>query len=253
MARKPIPIAVQLYSVRKDAEADLPGVLKRIAKMGYEGVEFAGYYGHSAQDVRKLLDENKLKVAGTHIGIQTLQGDELAKSVEFNKTIGNRFLIVPGLKEEFRNSKDAWKKTAGLFNEISDKLKAHGMLTGYHNHAIEFTPLDGELPWDTFFGNTKKDVVMQVDTGNALHAGCNVVPFVEKYPGRALTVHLKEYSKTNDKALIGEGDVDWQKCFTLCETIGATEWYIVEQESYALPPMDCIDKCLQNLKKMLNQ
>ena len=91
---------------------------------------------------------------------------------------------------------------------------------------------------------------MQVDTGNALHGGANVVPFVSKYPGRALTVHLKEYSKTNDKALIGEGDVDWASAFKLCETAGATEWYIVEQESYAYAPMECIARCRQKLREL---
>ncbi|MCZ7644192.1 MAG: sugar phosphate isomerase/epimerase [Planctomycetota bacterium] len=251
MPRKKIPIAVQVYSVRKEAEADLPGVLKQIGKMGYEGVEFAGYYGHSAKDLRKMLDDNGLKCAGTHIKLDTLLGDELPKTVEFNKVIGNKFLIVPGLQEQYRGSKDAWKKTAGIFNEIAERLKPHKMFTGYHNHTVEFQPLDGELPWDTFFGNTKKDVVMQVDTGNALHGGANVVPFVSKYPGRALTVHLKEYAAGRDKALIGEGDVDWTSCFDLCESVGATEWYIIEQESYAFPPMECIDKCLQNVKKLL--
>ena len=91
---------------------------------------------------------------------------------------------------------------------------------------------------------------MQLDSGNALHGGADVVPFVERYPGRALTVHLKEYDADNDKALIGEGKVRWTELFSLCESIGATEWYIVEQESYAFPPMECVDKCLQILKGM---
>jgi sugar phosphate isomerase/epimerase len=91
---------------------------------------------------------------------------------------------------------------------------------------------------------------MQLDTGNALHGGADPVPFVEKYPGRATTVHLKEMSKTNDKALIGEGDVRWDDIFRVCETIGGTEWYIVEQESYAYPPMECVERCLKILKEM---
>jgi len=76
------------------------------------------------------------------------------------------------------------------------------------------------------------------------------VDFLEKYPGRAQLVHLKEYSSTNDKALVGEGEVPWEKVFVLCETAAGTEWYIVEQESYAFPPLECVDRCLQNLKKM---
>ena len=245
-----IPVALQLYSVREDCKKDLPGVLKAVAKMGYAGVEFAGYYERSAKDLRKLLDENGLRCAGTHIKLETLLGDELQKSVAFNRELGNRFLIVPGLAKERTATQAAWRETAQVFNAVAAKLKPEGLRTGYHNHHTEFTPLEGALPWDLFFSNTSSDVVMQVDTGNALHGGADVVPFVSKYPGRAQTVHLKEYSKTNNKALIGEGDVDWKKCFQLCEDVGATEWYIVEQESYAHPPLECVDLCLKKLRAM---
>lgn len=248
MAR--IPIALQLYSVREDCARDLPGTLKAVAKMGYEGVEFAGYYGRSAKELRQMLDDLGLKVAGTHIGLDTLLGDNLKATVEFNQILGNRFLIVPGLPEQYRNSRAAWQRTAALFNEIAAKVKDDGMWVGYHNHHIEFTPMDGELPWDTFFSNTNPEVVMQFDVGNALHGGGEAAVFLKRYPGRALTIHVKEFSKTNDKAIIGEGDVNWAEIFELCETIGNTQWYIVEQESYAYPPLECVDRCLQNLRRM---
>jgi sugar phosphate isomerase/epimerase len=245
-----LPIALQLYSVRQDCEKDLPGVLAAVKKMGYDGVEFAGYYGRSADELKTLLDDNGLKTAGSHLGIQTLLGDDLERTMDFNQTIGNKFLIVPGLPGEYTNSRDAWLKTARIFNEISDKVTPRGFQTGYHNHHTEFKALDGELPWDTFFGNTKKEVVMQFDTGNAMHGGADAIPFLERYPGRATTVHLKEFSPANEKALIGEGDIPWQRIFDLCESSAGTEWYIVEQESYAYPPMECVDRCLQNLRKM---
>ena len=124
------------------------------------------------------------------------------------------------------------------------------MFTGYHNHNIEFTEMDGELPWDIFFGATDERVVMQVDTGNALHGGADMVPYIERYPGRALTVHLKEYSATDDKVMIGEGDVRWDDLFRLCESVGKTEWYIVEQECYRIPPLETVDGCLKALKDM---
>jgi sugar phosphate isomerase/epimerase len=248
MAR--IPIALQLYSVRGDCANDLPGTLEAVAEMGYEGVDFAGYYDRSAEELREMLDDLGLKVAGTHIRLDTLLGDELERTVEFEGTLGNKFLIVPGLPEERRNSRQAWLATAELFNDIAERLKPHGMKTGYHNHHIEFAPMDGEMPWDTFASNTNDDVVLQIDLGNALHGGADPVPFIEKYPGRSGTVHLKEYSATNDKALIGEGDVRWDDVFRLCESIGGTEWYIVEQESYAYPPLECVERCLEALKEM---
>ena len=249
--KKKIPIALQLYSVRQDCEKDLPGVLKAVRDMGYEGVEFAGFYNRSAEELRKMLDDLGLKCAGTHIGLETLLGDQFEKSLAYHRTLGNKYLIVPGLAKERTASKAAWLETAKHFNEIAAKLKNEGRFTGYHNHHTEFTPLpEGDKPWDVFFGNTGKDVVMQLDIGNAWHAGVDVLPYVEKFPGRATTVHLKEFSKTDPKALIGEGDVDWEKCFKLCESIGKTVWYIVEQESYKHEPMKCVDLCLQNLRKM---
>ena len=100
-----IPVAVQLYSVREDAAKDLAGVLKAIAKMGYDGVEFAGFYGHDAKSVRAMLDEYGLKAEGAHVGINTLMGDELQRSIEFHATIGNSFLIVPGLDHSYTDSR----------------------------------------------------------------------------------------------------------------------------------------------------
>jgi len=253
MSGKGPGIAVQLYSVRDDCAKNFAGTLKAVAKMGYEGVEFAGYYGKSAQELRKMLDDLGLKAAGTHIGLDTLMGGELEKTAEFNRIIGNSFLIVPGLAPERISSISAWKETAKIFNGIAAKLKPLRMYTGYHNHIIEFKASEGQLPWDAFFSNTDASVVMQLDTGNAMHGGVKageILDFVKRYPARALTVHLKEFSQSNDKALLGEGDVMWKDLFKMCETIGGTMWYIVEQESYAYPPLECVEKCLQNYKRI---
>jgi sugar phosphate isomerase/epimerase len=245
-----IPVALQLFSVREDAAKDLPGVLKQVAEMGYDGVEFAGYYDYSAEDLRALLDENGLRCAGTHTGINTLADDVFEETVAFNKILGNPYLIVPGLPEEYRDSIDAWKRTAERFNELAEKAAAAEMRVGYHNHFHEFQPMDGEIPWDVFFGNTREDVIMQADTGNALHGGADVVEYIKKYPGRAVTVHLKEYKDGWDQAVIGQGDVNWQELFTTCEAQGITTWYIVEQENYAAPPLECVRQCREALREM---
>ena len=245
-----IPIALQLYSVRDDCAGDLSLTLQTVAQMGYEGVEFAGYYDRTAQELRDMCEDLGLKVAGTHTGIDTLLGDELAKTVEFNQILGNPYLIVPGLPEKYRSSQQAWRDTAKLFNDIAEKIAHRGMFTGYHNHTGEFEPLEGELPWDTFGGNTRDDVVMQIDIGHALRAGADPVSYIERYSGRAKLVHIKEYSATNDKANVGEGDVPWDAVFHACETVGGTEWYIVEQETYAYPPIECAERCINSLRKM---
>lgn len=250
--KKNIPIALQLYSVRNDcSERGLPAVLKEVAAMGYDGVEFAGFHGLTAPEVRQQLADHGLQVAGTHTPIADLLDDRLDQTIDFNREIGNRFLICPGLPDEYRDSLDTWKRTADLFNQWSERLAREEMRIGYHNHTVEFTPVEGILPWDVFYGNTRPDVIMQLDTGNALVAGADVTPFIEKYPHRSITVHLKEHSATNKTALIGEGDVRWSEIFRLCQEVGSTEWYIVEQESYAHPPMECVRLCLENLRRML--
>ncbi|MCL5994932.1 MAG: sugar phosphate isomerase/epimerase [Chloroflexi bacterium] len=246
----PIPIGLQLYSIRDDCARDLPGTLRAVAEMGYAGVEFAGYYGHSARDIRSWLDDLGLVCCGTHTSLASLLGDELPRTIEFNQTLGNQYLIVPWLPEERRNSSIAWTDTAGVFNTIAEQLKPHDMLTGYHNHHIEFQPITGGLPFDLFFANTKPEVIMQIDLGNAIHGGGDPIACLRHYPGRAVTVHLKEYAAGYDKALIGEGEVNWQEVFSICETTGGTQWYIVEQESYAHPPLECVRRCLENLRKM---
>src|SRR5262245_8459992 len=161
-----IPWGLQLYSVRNECAKDLVATVTAVAKMGYKGVEFAGYHGRDAKTLRKLLDDVGLKCCGTHIGLDTLLGDNLAKSIEFNQTLGNKFLIVPSLPAKYTKSRQGWLDAAEVFNELADKVKPVGMRVGYHNHSIEFNPLEGEKPWDTFFNRTKKEVVIQFDTGN---------------------------------------------------------------------------------------
>jgi sugar phosphate isomerase/epimerase len=246
-------IGLQLYSIREDCAKDLEGTLKAVAEMGYEGVEFAGYYGRSAETLRGMLDNLGLKVAGTHIGLDSLLGEEFNKTVDFNRTLGNRFLIVPWLPEERLNSKTKCFETASLLNSIAERLRKEGMRVGYHNHAHEFKTVNGEKIWNILFDSTVPDVVMQLDTGNAMHGGVDaegVLEIIRKYPGRAVTVHVKEYSSKDPKAVIGEGEMKWREFFELCKTVGGTEWCIVEQESYAYPPLECVKRCLENLRRM---
>jgi len=246
---KKIPIGLQLYSVRGECEKDLPGVLEAVGKMGYKGVEFAGYYGRKADELRKLLDKNGLVCCGTHTGLNTLTGDAWKGTVEFNKTIGNKYLIVPGLPGKNVASKQAIIDTAKLFTDLTAKGKEVGMYVGYHAHGGDFKKFDGETEWDLLFGNAGPAVVMQMDIGNCIDGGGDPYAILKKFPGRSRTIHLKEHGGKRG-AVIGEGDVKWDEIFRLCETTGATEWYIVEQESYDGPPLDCCKRCLEGLRKL---
>ena len=247
-AKKRIPVALQVYSVRNDAGKDLAAVLAAVAKMGYEGVEFAGYYGHKPEAVRKMLDSNGLKCAGTHTGFGELKGDKLRQTVDIHKTLGAKFIMVPGGIGK-GDTKQAWLDAAKQFTEIAAKLKADGMMTGYHNHSHEFKKLDGgETLWDVFFSNTPHEVCHQIDTGNCMGGGGDPVSLIKKYAGRTRTVHLKEHGGPGD---FGAGKCPWNDIFAACESVGGTEWYIVEQESYKnRTPLEAVKQCMDYMKKV---
>lgn len=251
---KKIPIGLQLYSVRDACGKDLPGVLAAVAKMGYQGVEFAGYHGRKAEELRKMLDDNGLKCCGTHTGLDTLTGNALQGTIEFNKTIGNKYLIVPGLPHANMASVQALIGTAKLLTELAEKVNTldnapAGMCVGYHAHGGDFQAVGGQVPWEVLFSHAGPAVVMQLDTGNCLDGGGDPIAILKKFPGRSATIHLKEHGG-KPGAVIGEGLVKWQEVFDLCETTGGTQWYIVEQESYAGSPLDAVKGCIEGLHKM---
>lgn len=248
--KKEIPIGLQLYSVREDCKKDMAAVLKAVGKMGYQGVEFAGYFDHKAEDLRKMLDENKLKCCGTHTGIDTLLEDQFDKTVAFNKTLGNRFLIVPSLPHDRTASVEALQGTGKLFTELAAKAKPHKMRVGYHAHAGDLKKIGDKTAWEILFEAAGPEVVMQLDTSNCLDGGGDPVAILKKFPGRATTVHLKEHGGKKG-AVIGEGEVNWKEVIQLCRTTAGTRWFIVEQESYAGAPLDSVKACLENLHKLL--
>lgn len=145
-AGEKIPIGLQLYSVRQDCEKDLASVLQAVAKMGYQGVEFAGYYNRSATELHELLQKYGLKCCGTHIQLDTLKGDELKKTVEFNKTMENQYLIVSWMPPTYAESLESVKEVAKVYNGIAAQLKDHDMFVGYHAHAGDFKKIGKSSP-----------------------------------------------------------------------------------------------------------
>jgi len=243
--RPKIPVGVQLYSVRDLCAKDLAGTLAQVARIGYKGVEWAGYYNRSARELRKMLDDVGLVTCGTHTPYESILPDKLSATIEFNQVLGNRFLIVPWMEGKTR---EEWLQKARLFNEVADKVRAHGMYVGYHAHAHDFQKFDGETAWDLFFGNTHPDVVMQLDTSNCREGGADPVEVLRRYPGRALTIHLKPHGG-GPEAVFGEDKVNWPAVFEWCETRGGTQWYVVEHET-SKDPMNAIRRAYEALQKM---
>ena len=247
-------IGLQLYTVRDQCAQDFQGTLKAVADMGFSGVEFAGYYGRSAEELRKWLDGDHLTCYGSHISVGDLLGDNFAKTVAFNKTLGNHLLVVPSLPGDTYKTKAAMIAMAHQFSDLAKKLKPYGIMLGYHNHEIEFTPVEGELPWDTFFANASRDVLIQFDIGNALEGGAQALPFLTKYPGRVISVHVKDFSKTdNDHTLLGQGDENWNDVIPVLKGRRGPRWFIIEQETYPFPSLVCAQKCLESFKKMMGK
>ncbi len=255
-----IPIGLQLYSIRDDCKKDFDGALKWVAEQGFEGVEFAGYYGYQndAAGLRKKLDELKLKAAGTHIGAGALRGDALKKTVEFHKAIGCNFLIVPGDGDFTHPVKS--KDFAEFMTKTAETLKAEGLSCGYHNHDREFTMKDGDKTyWDLFAERTSKDVILQQDVGHTVFAGADPVAYVRKHPGRTKTTHIKgrlpKGAPPEAKPFVGQDTIKWKDLVTAYYEVGGTEWFIIEQENYpdGKTPMECTKISLDNFRKILGE
>ncbi len=246
-------IGLQLYTVRDDCAKDFAGVLKAVGKMGYSGVEFAGYYGRSAQDLRRMLDEDHLKCYGSHVPLESLLGDNLEQTVAFNKVLGNKLLVVPWIPSERRNSQAALLETAKLFGEIAKKVEARGMMLAYHDHKDDFVPVDGVIPWVYLYSHMDPRVRIQFDSGNALEGGQQAAPLLTKFPGRLISVHVKDYSATKPQALLGEGDENWNEVLPIFKSKEGPRWFIIEQETYPFPPLECAEKCLRNFEAMMQR
>jgi len=244
-----------LYSLREEMSKDPFGVLKQVAEVDFDGVEFAGFHGKSAQEWREALEGLGLQVAGAHIGVNALSGEELNRTLEFNRTLGNRNITVPGLPEHMRRTKEDWLNFAKTLNDLSGELGKRGMRIGYHTHWVEYQPVGGEWPFHLLFGNTKREVALQVDIGHAIRAGLTtgqVIDLVRKYQGRVLSVHVKDYSKSKGyNVVVGEGEVEWPQLLSDLAKYGGTEWLILEQEEYPYkPPMESIRRGLKNLRDL---
>ena len=251
------PFAIQIWTLREAFGEDMPATLEAVKEMGYQGVELCRWYDWtdlfdkwSAAEIKAVCDRIGLKVASSHVPYAMIQEDRLAELVAFSQFIGMDYAVVASLPEELTRSRIAWWEAATEFNKAAATLKPEGIRIGYHNHGIEFQPIKGQTPWDIFFDNTDPEVIMQLDIGNALSGGGDPYEYLEKFPGRATLVHLKDYAPEKEIRVLGDGQVDWGRVFDLCQRFQQPEWYIVEQESQTTTPFESARLSLQYLKGM---
>jgi sugar phosphate isomerase/epimerase len=249
------PIGLQLYSVRGECQKDLPTTLKSVAGLGYVGAEPWGYQGDdltwmgwAAKDLRALFDNNGMACCGMHLATGALLGDNLARTIEMNQILGNQFLIIAADKQRM-SALDTIMELAGILNTAADKLKPLGMWTGYHAHPFDFVTFDGVTAWEILFSNTVDDVVMQMDIGNCLNGDGDPIAMLKKFPGRAKSLHLKDYGG-GPGSVIGEGQVDWKEVFELCDTLHQPLWYVVEEGGQDGLGFEVSGRSLKALKAM---
>jgi sugar phosphate isomerase/epimerase len=250
-AWKKIPIGTQLWCVRKQLAGDVPGTLKAVGALGFEAVELENAFGKSGAEWKTHLDAAGLKPCGFHHTLAELSGDKLAASIEFNQTIGNRNLIIRSFPSEVYDSADLLKKTSDQVNEIAGRAKAQKMRVGYHNHTKDFGRIDGEYWWNRFADQTSKDVILQLDTGNASEMeGVTPQALILRNAGRTISMHVKPFSKKNPNAYLGADELDWPAIMTAAETKGGIEWYIIEYEKEGVPPLEALNANLEAFKKL---
>ena len=252
-AAKSIPTGLELYSVREGLKKDPEGTVRAVAQMGYQGVEFYGPYFEwsesQTKQMRKLLDDLGIRCFSTHNDSPFLSPEKISRTRDMNLILGSKYVVLawsdpkPGL--------DGWKAIADELNAAADHLEPSGLRVGYHNHELEFTPVENHRPIEILAKNTKPSIMLQLDVGTCLKAGADPVGWIRANPGRIRSLHLKDWSPEPAKGytvLFGEGAAPWKKIFEAAESSGGVEYYLIEQEGSRFNELDTARRCLQSFR-----
>lgn len=268
------PVAIQMYSVREDAKTNLYGTLKKVKELGYDGVEFAGLYGHTPEEVREMCADVGLVPLSAHVPYVDMVADP-EKVLGDYATIGCRYVVIPYLTEEYRPGNDKFDeviKNAARLGAVAKKL---GMTLLYHNHDFEFMKLDGKYALDMLYDSVSADLLRtELDVCWVNVGGEDPAEYLLKYTGRSPVVHLKDFwgEKSEDmyeligiekKAPtrpanfefrpVGSGKQNFPTILKAAEQAGAS-WVVVEQDkpSMGLTPLECAAKSRAYLKSIGN-
>ena len=261
---KQFHVGIQLYGVRNAMERDFEGTLKALADMGYEYVEFAGYYGHTAEEIKAILDKYGLKCISAHQALDFYDEDPDA-AAEFLKAFGVKYSVIPWYGKEKLAGTDEWEASAARFKKVGAVLKAHGMKLGYHNHDFEFEKHEGKYLHDYIFDEVGDLIDPELDTCWVHYAGINPADKIREFAGRVEIVHLKDFvckelgggpaydlidnsgkgigtKSREDNGFqfrpLGMGRQNFAEILEACEASG-TEYVIVEQDqTYDMPELE---------------
>ncbi len=248
-------IGIQLYTLHKQVKENFLGSLHKIAAIGYNSIEAAGYaegkfYGYAPREYKKVTTDMGLFPVSTHTNVDLMGAQRI---IDDTLEAGHKYLVVPSIPSAERTSLDHYKKIADQFNEIGLLCNASGLKFGYHNHAFEFDAMEGAIPYEVLLDETQPDLVtMQVDFFWMVYGGGNPMDYFIRYPGRFGLWHIKDMDNKDNKESteIGSGIIDWPNIFREKEMAGM-EYYFLEQEHFKIDPFKSIEqsyKYLANLK-----
>jgi sugar phosphate isomerase/epimerase len=251
-------VALQMYTLREEAKDDFAGTVRQVARLGYEGLELAGYGGLEAPALRALLDELGLAATASHVRLERLES-ALDEELAFATTIGCRDLVCPSVPEGRRETVDDYRRLAALLNGIGQRCRERGVRFSYHNHAFEFVRLPAEAPTaagttayalDLLLGWTDPRLVSwEPDVYWIARAGENPVAYLNAYAGRCPLVHLKDVADDAERSFapVGAGTLDFAQICDAAQAGGA-EWLIVEQDRSVGPAIESVELSIDNLR-----
>ncbi|MDR1839525.1 MAG: sugar phosphate isomerase/epimerase [Treponema sp.] len=219
--------SIQLYSVRDIINDDFVGTLKKLAEMGYAGVEFAGYGGLPSDKMKAALTANGLKSVGAHIGIKRFT-DQIDEEIAYHKVLGTEYLICPYY--DMKTREDALK-LAEILKPVVAKCGDAGFKFAYHNHAHEFVKDGGEYLLDILFKNLPPEAAMELDVYWAAYAGVEPLAYMEKHRDKLKLIHVKQIDKDKRCVDLDQGIIDFKEIITKAKALGV-EHFILEQEEY---------------------
>lgn len=221
-------IAVQLYTLgRKVRDEGMEEVLKNVAAAGFDGVEFAGYAGIGADDMKALLDKYGLQAVGSHLGVENFEGDNFDSTIAYLKKVGAGYATVPGIGgyEDY----DSCVKVAQRLNAAAEKMKGTGIKFSYHNHSHEFTTVYNGKTVHEIFREFAPELHYQLDTGWSFAAGVNNGEYMRLLGEKLDLIHIKDVNESKTPVEIGTGTVDEDDVFAAVKDLGI-EWGVLEQD-----------------------
>ncbi|MCI8852467.1 MAG: sugar phosphate isomerase/epimerase [Lachnospiraceae bacterium] len=244
-----LPVAAQVYSVRKEAEKDFEGTMERLARMGYEGVELVSLYGREPKELRACLDSLGLKAVSAHVPLGEFDRD-LEGTVQAYEELGCSYLAIPWMDAGRRGDPGRFQETLDYFPVMRARCQKAGIQVCYHNHSYEFERTDtGEYWLDLLYRSVApEDLAAQLDLCWVKVSGVDPVEYLKKYRGRCPIIHLKDFIRNKDhldQMPLGEGEMDWKAIFSQLED-SQVQWLVVEQDEH--PYGDS----MENMKKSID-